>query len=506
MAATKNESTHSKGRRKKTSKVNGQAPPNGISVPVEVNGPDGRKMTIDPQSSNLANAADPLEVQALFYRGAAYLAQAFHLIEGAICEVEDIPRIAPNDFGEVQLAHIVGKYGGTEMDNPNGPLGKSTEEKARAYANALAEDSFKEQVISLLKKSRRDHERFLSHFATLNALPMDYEGGGAYISEPDEDSASGNILERMENSFVLLETLRPSARQHEPPSSSPSTAPSKDFLSEAPLPFTTYHPLMLESHFSVLNCLLLLGDFEALVPAFERTARVVAGLEGYPVFLPPRSMAQAEFVEVLERLASGWKYGKMESALVPAGRTSGNGPQVSLREREKSRAPETAEVSSPGNVISSKDTSALPPRPKLHHLASSSSTNAGPSGSSNVYLSRPLASGSGSGSPILDSPQIEADEPYQSTTAPTPRDFRPALEHFRYLLAPIHSRLANSSNNTPLSDPPTSARTQAGSGNGKGKGGKAPLNLVLHGARVEVILAWVGAVHLPELEAAASER
>jgi hypothetical protein len=71
--------------------------------------------------------------------------------------------------------------------------------------------------------------------------------------------------------------------------------------------FTTYHPLLVESHFSMLLCLLMLGDFPALLRAFIRAATVVDGLEGYPVFLPRRSMAQVEFIETLERLAGGWR-------------------------------------------------------------------------------------------------------------------------------------------------------------------------------------------------------
>ncbi|KAF8137392.1 hypothetical protein EV363DRAFT_1317849 [Boletus edulis] len=38
-----------------------------------------------------------------------------------------------------------------------------------------------------------------------------------------------------------------------------------------------------------------------------------------PIFLPPRSMAQAEFIEVLERLASGWKVGIHPHSVMRAG-------------------------------------------------------------------------------------------------------------------------------------------------------------------------------------------
>jgi hypothetical protein len=69
--------------------------------------------------------------------------------------------------------------------------------------------------------------------------------------------------------------------------------------------FTTYHPLRVESRFSVLFYLLILEDFAALLRVFVCAATVVDGLEDYPIVLPPRWMAQVEFFETLERLASG---------------------------------------------------------------------------------------------------------------------------------------------------------------------------------------------------------
>lgn len=83
----------------------------------------------------------------------------------------------------------------------------------------------------------------------------------------------------------------------EPPPSPPS---------DAAVLFTTYHPLLVKSHY-VLLCMLMLGDFLALLRPFVRADTVVEGLESYLVFLPPRSMEQAEFVETLGRLAGGWR-------------------------------------------------------------------------------------------------------------------------------------------------------------------------------------------------------
>ena len=72
--------------------------------------------------------------------------------------------------------------------------------------------------------------------------------------------------------------------------------------------FTAYHPLLVELHFSVvLLSLLTLGNFAELLRAFVCVATVVDDLEGYAIFLPPRSMAQVEFVETLEHLADGWR-------------------------------------------------------------------------------------------------------------------------------------------------------------------------------------------------------
>jgi hypothetical protein len=70
--------------------------------------------------------------------------------------------------------------------------------------------------------------------------------------------------------------------------------------------FTAFHPLLVESHYSVLLCLLMLGDFASLLRAFVVAATIVDGLEGYPIFLPAHSMAQVEFIETLE---GGWRIG-----------------------------------------------------------------------------------------------------------------------------------------------------------------------------------------------------
>ena len=274
-------------------KTNGQAPPNGTSASADghPNGTEDEPLLLHP--SVLPDAPDPLEHQLLFLRGAAYLQHAVFLIEQAILKLEGIRKVPSTDGTELRLCYIEnGRYGGVEIGNLDGPLGQREGAKAQAYRQVLAENGFRAQIYSLLKKSIRDHERFLAHFDTLETAPAE---------PPSEDLAA-----RTAYAFLLTEALRPGSHSAPPP------------LPDTPPMFSTYHPLLVEAHFSILLCLLMLGDFAPLLATFVRTASLVDGLEGYPVFLPPRSMAQAEFVEVLERLAGGWRAGVQPHSLARA--------------------------------------------------------------------------------------------------------------------------------------------------------------------------------------------
>ncbi|THH01208.1 hypothetical protein EW026_g1458 [Hermanssonia centrifuga] len=271
-----------------SSKLNGQAPADGTSTPPSIegpsiDGPDGEPLLLHP--SVLPDAPDPIEPQCLFLRGAAYLQHAVYLIEEAILKLEGIRKEPTADGAELRLCYVEnGRYGGVEIGNPHGPLGSNDGEKLPAYKQVLAEDNFREQIITLIRKSLRDHERFLAYFDTLEGPAID----PAFDVNPSQ---------KAEHAFLLSQSFRPGSHIAPPPPLHPDT----------PVMFTTYHPLLVESHFSILICMIMLGDFPSLLPAFYRAAMLVDGLEGYPVFLPPRSMAQAEFIEILERLAGGWR-------------------------------------------------------------------------------------------------------------------------------------------------------------------------------------------------------
>ncbi|KZT73437.1 hypothetical protein DAEQUDRAFT_703895 [Daedalea quercina L-15889] len=441
-----NEKLRGKGHKKKGKsggpKTNGQAPPNGTSagagfgdIPT-IDGPDGEPLLLHP--SVLPDAPDPIEPQCLFLRASAFLQHAVFLIEEAILNLEGIRKAPTVDGAELRLCYVEnGRYGGVEIGHPDGPLGRRDGAKVAAYRKVLAEENFREQITNLVRKSIRDHEKFLSHFDSLEGMPSSAMGG--------------DLAARAEYALRVTESLRPGSQSAPPP------------VSESPATFTTYHPLLVESHFSILIGYLFLGDFAALLPAFSRTAAVVDGLEGYPVFLPPRSMAQAEFVEVLDRLAGGWRNGIQPHSLSRA-----NQKQLAIE-----CAPRTVErVPTPPSPDAGSGS---------ERLASSTSTLAlgvnGSSSSTTVHMP-PSPSPSGRNTPSSASERVDLLE---------------VLDAARILLAPVVKRHRERAENNAVEKVPGE----------KGKNKPLNINIPLHGPRVEIVLAWLGAVHLPELDAAA---
>lgn len=417
MSATDSDrGSKAKGKKGKKAKTQGQAPPDGTAV---AEGLDGETLPLHP--SVLPDAPDPIEPQVLFLRGATYLQNVVFLIERAILDLEGIRKNTPSDGTELRLCYVEnGKYGGVEIGNPNGPLGSSSGLKAQAYRKVLNDTAFREQVNGLLKKSIRDHEKFLSHFDTLDA-PLPIFGG--------------NLAQRTQYAFLLTESLRPGSRSQPPPLNAPPV-------------FTTYHPLLVESHFSILLSTLLLGEFADLLPAFSRAATLVDGLEGYPVFLPARSMAQAEFIEVLERLAGGWNTGVQPHSF----------------------ASETLAITVPSQNLKANHLDACTPS------SSSSSSTTLPTGGddSTSYLPLPLG-------------QANPQNATSNCTA-----LAEGLDCARILLAPVVQRQKERAEK---------AASEKISGTDKPK--SININIPLHGPRVEIVLAWLGAVHLPELETVA---
>jgi hypothetical protein len=535
-----------------------------------VEGADSENGSIHP--SVMPDAPEPIETQLLFFRGAAYLQYAVHLIESAIIDLEGVSKPTGLEGADLRLCCLeTGRYGGVEIGNPKGPLGPLNSPKVKAYRGVLAAKPFRDQIVGLVKKSMRDHERFLSHF-----------DGGASATALHE----GDIAFQVEYAFQLSESIRPGNHSNSPPPPFPNIPPV----------LTTYHPLLIESHFSVLICHLLLADFANILPQFAKTAVLVDGVEGYPIFLPPRSMGQAEFIEVLERLGTGWRNG-----IQPHSLTSNHRGKARLGSTATIRAIESPppKLITPSISDSSVSTvSAYSPALVAPVPSSSSSTSISSAASlANAFAGMDLNGTSGTApsssssmtpaqAPIADyittpsSPYVETTIEYPSSsssstclrpdltgdylyavgttstshsasvsrkssiyTLDSPRSpsrspslhqfgesssnsykdkgkkpngnndydhdsnndngppidttpeiqYRPdsshVLDYARMLLAPVVKRQKERA-------------LQAATDKAAGIKKPPPINIPLHGPRVEIILAWLGAVQLPEIEGA----
>ncbi|KAF9260824.1 hypothetical protein L218DRAFT_989315 [Marasmius fiardii PR-910] len=518
-----------------------------------------------PAALSYPESPDPLEPQLLFLRGSAYLSHAVHLIESAAMNLEGVVKAPTLDGAELRLCYLEdGKYGGVEIGHPDGPLGKKGGEKVRKYREVFLGDGsagkrncgIREKVEGMLRKSIRDHERFLAHFDSLESGPPPISVEDLRTNKEDGEGGSCSwvkegrhveLLTQTEYAFYLSESVRPG--NHQPTTPLPSATMvngglyppySSDYAAfqalaaSSPPTFTTYHPLLVESQFSILMSLLLLGDFASILGRFARTAALVDGLEGYPIFLPPRSMAQAEFIEVLERLAGGWRIGCKAS--------------VAEVEREKERRRETESVKE-GKMIEPAPVATIEEyNPNIHHLqqqqqdypgsslgesSSSSASSAAPSLSTTPRSNTPDNTTSNIPSHATSAASMSGTSlpPFSLSPSSPPSWVQPrsdateTLECARILLAPVIARQRDKAEKAKVEK---ASRAREKANNGINKSSKEvvpvassasqekglvqmsgtppfakkpiPINIPLHGPRVEVVLAWMGAVHLPELE------
>lgn len=431
-------------------KTNGQAPPNGTSVPEDTSEAyeSGKAPHVHPSVG--PEAPDPIEPQVLFLRAAAYLQNAVFLIEEAVLGVEGVQKIPAQDALELRHSLLTkGKYGGVSWEGPHGPLGPKSGAKMQAYRKALGSMPSRDIIAGLLKKAIRDHERFMTYFDTVDGALPQFEG---------------NVAQRIESAFLLSESLRPGSQSPPPP------------LPENPGIFTTYHPLLVESHFSVLLCHLFLGDFVSVLPAYQKAASLVDGLEGYPVFLPARSMAQAEFVEILERLATTWAPGTLPHSLaVPK--------TLAIEPGSITPSPISSIAESQlGSVNSTRTTS---PTTEYDTFSDLSEPSKG-----SLALTRLPSKFSEINQSKRNGRRQSADD-NDLPERGTPGTSRVNLDCLRILLAPVVNRQR------------TRREGKDNQSNGKGAANAKQtlsVNIPLHGPRVDLALAYIGAVHLPELD------
>ncbi|KAH9983768.1 hypothetical protein BJV77DRAFT_1041292 [Russula vinacea] len=396
-----------KRRRDDKKKSNGQAPPNGTS---NADGGDTSEAETPP----------------------VHPSNAIFLVEERILKLEGISK---RISGEGRRSSVYRKSAG--------PLGKSDGPKLQAYRGVLADDAFREQIGGLLKKSIRDHERFLAHF---DALETPRPPGSSDNHDNVANADGDDIVEQAAYAFLLSEALRPV--RLEP---AVRTAPGYGGVVH------DIHPLLVESHFSMLLCLLMLVTFP---PCFARSSAPPPSsmVGGYPV----------EFIETLERLAGGWHIGVH---LI----------RVHVRAQRMAMAMDTTE-SSP---------SRHPPR----HLRPFCSpfarrpffrrvTILTDSGSTLFDPLSPSTSLSALGSASASASTSTSALTLVATPSPSPAPRCTARQRTRAEQNALEKRNVSSSSSSSLS----------AIGDGAGRRARAkslPINIPLHGPRVEVVLAWL---------------
>ncbi|KAF8314474.1 hypothetical protein DL93DRAFT_2167267 [Clavulina sp. PMI_390] len=162
-----------------------------------------------------------------------------------------------------------------------------------------------------------------------------------------------------------------------------------------PVALTTYHPLIIEAHFSILLAHLMLGEPDGVLDNYVKAAISLDGADGYPIFSPARSMAQSDFNEILERLCAAWKYGKV---------AQNSTTQVGLNVAFQAQASSSSRNSASGSGASGSGSGSSTSRP-------------------DVKGKRPVLSSRGS------------EEHADTETS--------GLEAIRTLLAPIYTKLAH---------------------------------------------------------------
>ncbi|KIX95414.1 uncharacterized protein Z520_08931 [Fonsecaea multimorphosa CBS 102226] len=283
--------------------------------------PKGRVADDDQPSS--------MELQLLCLRGTAYLTLACKHIRRAL--------------------HGLAKSRAQQADDGMNPAAlDSKEDKQCAEARKL--------VRTYAKRALRDYLSYLSHFEYTPGYPLEYtahfldgfsenvtgpaaghRSRGERLLDVDSHTRTGmsDTLVRYEGMKDRLKKMGrrpmptpPIYKLNElfaavPPADVPAYAPERDKEIDPHHPVfslpdfaeaVSFHPLMME----VLHCLLLCHCLiQTSTKEIQRHAYMVARIarvcDGYPVFLTPRSLARADWIEILTRtdnwigLADSWR-------------------------------------------------------------------------------------------------------------------------------------------------------------------------------------------------------
>ncbi|CAG8532343.1 7051_t:CDS:1 [Acaulospora colombiana] len=280
----------------------------------------GKKPTL-PLHNHHGNEDDECtgtESQLYFLRAACYLQYAISLVDKAIQKVDGVER-RDGEGSELRLVAV--KKGIINGSSP----------KFEEYRKELFPIMY--QVQNLAKRSVRDYTHFLGFYpSSLPTFSATNGEGTSKASTPvtSRDSSPVRSFKDRDDSSCqasLTEYHGDTDRNCKIPekvtgvatdignvyANGPATM-SKDnnhrnnnyhhhFHGYQPShTFATYHPLLIEAWYAIALNYVLLGDLHTGALWHARISEMHEFIEGYPVFLPARSMAQADYMEVLERI------------------------------------------------------------------------------------------------------------------------------------------------------------------------------------------------------------
>ena len=260
------------------------------------------------------------EAQLYFLRGACYHQYAISQLDKAIHEVNKAAAEKPKD-GAGQSPIDGAKRGSLAYVSPDvlqAPL--------ESYRPALA--PYIAQVASLARKSIRDYEKFLEFFPNPTLAeggPVIPSGSSKSSQAPNGDAddaedgpepmspATASGLSDMEEFLrnVNLSPLLYGSALKEPStplpkepnlSSASSLATLRSVLKESDLQSAaknllslgSYHPLLVEAWYAIGINFMLVKDWANATAWHARIIKLQDSVDGYPVFLPARSMSQGK--------------------------------------------------------------------------------------------------------------------------------------------------------------------------------------------------------------------
>ncbi|CAG8569928.1 1672_t:CDS:2, partial [Funneliformis caledonium] len=255
----------------------------------------GKKSTL-PLHNHHGNDDDECtgtESQLYFLRAACYLQYAISLIDKAIQKVDGVER----KDGEGSELRLVSVKKGTANGNHHHGSYPKLEEYRREFLPIM------HQIRSLANRSLRDYNHFLTFYpSSLPPFsPMNYEtlskGTTPIISR--DSSPSRSFKEKGDN------TSSPSNHndhQVDPKFIDRTSKLSDKVAGLSPESGSNSFTSSLNAWYAIAINYVLLGDLHTGALWHSRISEMHEYIEGYPVFLPARSMAQADYMEVLERV------------------------------------------------------------------------------------------------------------------------------------------------------------------------------------------------------------